>query len=76
MTRKTWEYKGCTIAPEKLDKPTLVGCNNSVNRYLTTVWRITFPDGTWCRTGTKRMAVRHVESKGHSHGVVGTTGSV
>jgi uncharacterized lipoprotein NlpE involved in copper resistance len=74
MTRKTWEYKGCTIAPE-IVAPTLVGCNNSVNRYLTVVWRITFPDKTWCRVGTKRLARGYIESRGHSYGVVGTTGS-
>jgi hypothetical protein len=72
---KPWTYKGCNIAPEKMDKPTLAGCNNGVNRYLTTLWRITFPDNTWTRVGTKRMAISYVESKGHSYGVVGTTGS-
>ena len=68
--RKTWNYKGCTIAPETFTESILVGCNNSVNRYLKTVWRITFPDNSWERVGTKRMAVGYINSKGHSYGVV------
>ena len=65
--RKSFNYRGCTISPEVLDNSILVACNASVNRYLKTVWRVTFPDLTWARLGTKNQARRYVESKLHLH---------
>jgi hypothetical protein len=71
VRQKPWEFKGCTITPETMSEPILAGCNNSVNRYLKTVWRITFPNKTWCRVGTKDMARGYINSRGHSYGVTG-----
>lgn len=68
--RKPFDYRGCKVAPETLQESILAGCNNSVNRYLKTLWRITFPDMTWCRVGTKFMARQYINSKGYSHGVI------
>lgn len=56
MNRKPFETSGCIVTPEWLPRPILIGCNRSVNRYLRTAWRVTFPDQTWCRVGTKQMA--------------------
>lgn len=57
---KSFTYRGCEIDPEVMDEPTLVACNNSVNRYLRKVWRITFPDQTWTRVGTKDTAKSYI----------------
>lgn len=65
-----FKYRGCDIVPETLPQSILVGCNNSVNRYLKRVWRILFPDGTWIRTGTKKTARQYINLNGHSYGVV------
>jgi hypothetical protein len=67
--RNAFTYRGCVATPEQLPREILVGCNQSVNRYLRLVWRITFPDQTWVRVGTKDMVRRYVEWKGHQHGV-------
>jgi hypothetical protein len=68
-TRKPFAYRGCTATPERLPKEILVGCNNSVNRYLRVVWRVTFPDGTWALCGTKETARSCVDRVGRNHGV-------
>ncbi len=57
--RHSFAYCRCVVAPETLPKPILVACND-VNRYLRHVWRITFPDGAWLRTGTKEQAVKNI----------------
>lgn len=67
MKPKPFSYSGCTVAPELLSEPILVGCNNSVNRYLKQVWRVTFPDGTWCRVGTKGEARRYIRTHLYYH---------
>jgi hypothetical protein len=68
-TRKPFDYRGCTATHERLPREILVGCNNSVNRYLRVVWRVTFPDRTWALCGTKDMARRYVNLVGRNHGV-------
>lgn len=67
MNRKPFTYQGCVISPEPLAKAILVGCNNNVNRYLSLVWRVVFPDQTWCRVGTKLMALRYIAANRHRH---------
>ena len=67
---KPFTYRKVTVTPERMTPPILVACNNGVNRYLGTVWRMTFPDQTWCRTGTKLQARQYINRVGHSHGVV------
>jgi hypothetical protein len=66
--RKPFEYRGCIATPERLPREILVGCNNSVNRYLRVVWRVTFPDETWIRCGTKDQVRSYVNLAGPSHG--------
>lgn len=65
--RKPFEYNGCRVEPETLPEPRLIGCNNSVNRYLRQVWRAIFPDKTWCLLGTKRMARSYIDAHKHQH---------
>lgn len=67
--REPFNTYGCTIERESLAGPILVACNNNVNRYLKTVWRVTFPDGTWCRVGTKQEASRYAGANIHNHSV-------
>lgn len=55
------------MAPETLPDSILVGCNNSVNRYLRTVWRVTFPDKTWIRCGTVGESKRYINAHLHQH---------
>jgi hypothetical protein len=64
---KTFIYRDCQVALETLDKSILIACNNSVNRYLRKVWRITFPDQTWSRVGTKDMAKTYINLHVHQH---------
>ncbi len=64
--RKEFRFRGCVVSPERLDHAILVGCN-FVNRYLQVVWRVTFPDKTWCRVGTHNMARSYVDSHLHQH---------
>jgi hypothetical protein len=67
--RKPFAYRGCTATPEYLPREILVGCNNSVNRYLRIVWRVTFPDQTWALVGTKAMVRQYIDRVGRNHGV-------
>jgi hypothetical protein len=67
--RKAFTYKGCTVSPHTHKDAILVGCNDSVNRYLKSVWWITFPDKTWVDTGTKLQAKQYIDDKGDAHGV-------
>jgi hypothetical protein len=69
MSRKAFKYRGCTVEPTVRKSSILVGCNNSVNRYLSNVWNVLFPDNTWATVGTKLQARQYVDRVGHSHGV-------
>jgi hypothetical protein len=66
--RKPFTYRGCIATPEHLPREILVGCNNSVNRYLRVVWRVTFPDQTWIRCGTKHQSRQYIDHVGRHHG--------
>jgi hypothetical protein len=64
-----WTYRGCLIGRETLPGPILVRCNGGVNRHLSRVWRVVFPDDSWCQVGTRDEAVRYVDRVGHRYGV-------
>lgn len=53
-------YKGCLIEAEQLDAPKLVGVRNG-NRYLSVVWRVTFPGGDWVQCGTLGECRRYID---------------
>ena len=55
-TRHSFTYRAVRVDPEFLHEPILVGCNDGETRYLCVVWRLTFPDDTWLRVGTKKQA--------------------
>lgn len=67
MNRQPFLYRGCAIRPEHKDEPILVGCNNSVNRYLKDYWHIEFPDSTWIHVGTKDQARQYIDAHIYQH---------
>jgi hypothetical protein len=53
-------YKGVRIEAEDVWESILVGCNKG-NRYLSVVWRLTFPDGSWVRCGTLAASREYID---------------
>ena len=69
LTWKTWEYKGCHVEPELVHPAILVSMGKGRgNRDLFCVWRITFPDHTWIRVGSKKAAQQYIDPNIAAHG--------
>ena len=71
--RKVWQYRGCTIQPQK-GSPKYFGCANFVpdsgcTQYRTLWWKIDFPDNTWVLCGTKNDCRAYVDSQAPGRGV-------